>query len=87
MPLTYVWLSYFLVRYNDTRSEGILGLLTEFAQARTVFDEMLGKRLGELLQIWSQQKQDLKSQLNGFCSGILKSYYKNVSYSFTFCFS
>ena len=79
MPLTYVWLSYFLVRYNDTTSEGIPELLTEFIQARTVFDEMLGKRLGELLQIWSQQKQDLKSQLNGFCSGILKSYYNNVS--------
>ena len=80
MPLTYVWLSYFLTKYGSQSGEDkIAVLVTEFTVARGVFDVMLSRRLGELVQIWSQQKQHLPTQVNGYCAGIFSSYYDTVS--------
>ncbi|KAH8107841.1 hypothetical protein BXZ70DRAFT_912936 [Cristinia sonorae] len=79
LPLIYMWLTYFAGKVDATAGEDNVALLaTEFTLARKTLEAMVSRRLGELVQIWSQQKEHLPTQVAGFCSGIFESYYDNV---------
>ena len=86
-----MWLSRFLVKIDtvtgDEASTAASELAVEFAGARRIFEDMLMKRLGELVQIWSQQKQHLPTQVNGYCGGIFASYFETVCISVTLSFT
>ncbi|TCD65608.1 hypothetical protein EIP91_002455 [Steccherinum ochraceum] len=76
MPLVYVWLTYFADKVEKTAGEDNVALLVpEFIVARKTMEAMLHRRTGELVQIWSQQKEHLPTQVAGFCGGVLESYY------------
>ncbi|THH30443.1 hypothetical protein EUX98_g3747 [Antrodiella citrinella] len=80
MPLVYVSLGQFLKKFDaiSANDQDIVELVTQYDQSRRVMESMFARRLAELVQIWSQQKQHLPTQVAGFCGGIFKSYYETV---------
>lgn len=85
MPLLYTWLCNFAAKFDAMAGEDTVLLLAhEFVVARKTMEMMISRRLGELVQIWSQQKQHLPTQVSGFCGGIFESYYEIVRVA---CFS
>ena len=83
MPLTYTWLCYFLEKVDAIATAEDLDsaaskIAAEFKWARGVFDAMLMRRLGELYQIWCQQKKEVRTQINGYLGGIFAPYYDGV---------